>query len=162
MHLELESPDEPLSVRLLHLALICTCFSDYLLNVEDLCIDTTHALGISWEDSLQVRKRLWLDLIKSFRGVRWFHVPGHLGRYRMFFKLHQSDRRCEIVLPALHKLYIPQPGPWGMYFRDAVVSFIISRQLSGHPLGVEYEGLSDIDELPKKGTLYACAFTKIL
>jgi hypothetical protein len=158
MHLELWSPDKPLSVRLLHMALICTCFSDYLFNVEDLCIDTMRPSGISWGDSLQVRKRLWLDLIKSFRGVKWFHVSGHLSE-DIACSLHSRDGRCEIVLPALHKLYIPQPGPWGVYFRDAVVSFMISRQLSGHPIGVEYEGLSYIDELPQKGTLFARAFT---
>jgi hypothetical protein len=58
-----------------------------------------------------------------------------------------TDRACfattgEAALSALQKLYIPQPGPRHAPLREAVVSFMISRRLSGHPIEVEYERLS--------------------
>ena len=48
--------------------------------------------------------------------------------------------------PALHKLYIPQPGPRDAVLRETVVSFMVSHRLSGHPIEVEYERLSYINE----------------
>jgi hypothetical protein len=61
--------------------------------------------------------------------------------------LQLPDRRRKTVLPALHKLYIPQPGPRHAPLREAVVSFMTSRRLSGHPIAVEYERLCHISEL---------------
>ena len=45
----------------------------------------------------------------------------------------------ENVFPALHKLYIPQPGPFDAVLREALVLFMISHRRSGHPIEVEYE-----------------------
>ena len=56
------------------------------------------------------------------------------------------------MLPALHKLYIPQPGPRDVVLREAVMSFMISRRLSGHPIAVEYERSCDINEQNETGT----------
>jgi hypothetical protein len=59
------------------------------------------------------------------------------------------------VLPALHKLYIPQPEPRHAPLSEATVSFMTSRRLSGHPIAVEYERLCRISELRGTGTIYA-------
>ena len=58
------------------------------------------------------------------------------------------------MLPALHKLYIPQPGPHHAVLREAVVSFMTSSRLSGHPIEVEYERPCDINEQCDTGTVY--------
>ena len=57
-------------------------------------------------------------------------------------------------MPALHKLYIPQPGPRDAVLRETVVSFMISRRLSSHPIEVEYERPCDINEQHDTGTVY--------
>ena len=53
---------------------------------------------------------------------------------------------------ALHQLYIPQPGPRDAVLREAVVSYMISCRLSGHPIEVKYEQCS-INEQRKAGIL---------
>ena len=64
------------------------------------------------------------------------------------------DWRHNDVLPALHKLYLPQPGPRHAFVREAVVSVMISRRLSGHPIEVEYEQPCNINEQCETGTVY--------
>ena len=63
-------------------------------------------------------------------------------------------RLHEDVLPTRHKLFIPQPGPRDAVLREAVVSFMISRRLSGNPIEVEYEGPCNISEQREAGTAY--------
>ena len=58
------------------------------------------------------------------------------------------------MLPTLHKLYIPQPGSRDAVLREAVVSFMISRRRSGHPIKVEYEQPCDINEERGTGTVF--------
>ena len=57
------------------------------------------------------------------------------------------------MLPTLDKLYIPQPGPRDAVLRDALVSFMISCRLSGHPIEVEYEQHCGINEQREAGIL---------
>ena len=56
--------------------------------------------------------------------------------------------------PALHKLYILQPGPRDAVLREVVVSIMISRRLSGHPIEVEYERPCDINNQLETGAVY--------
>ena len=56
--------------------------------------------------------------------------------------------------PTLHKLYILQPGPRDVVLRETVVSFMMSRRLSGHPIQVEYERPCDIHEPGETGTVF--------
>ena len=138
---------ESLSGQLFSMARICIHFSDFLFNVEDLRISATRPPR--WNNSLYSGH--WLELISSFTGVKWFHVAGNLST-NVVRALRPPDRRREIVLPALHRLYIPQPGQRHAPLREAVVSFITSRRLSGHPIWVEYEPLCHISELRRTGT----------
>jgi hypothetical protein len=138
---------EALSDQLLSMARICNHFSSFLLNVEDLRI--TAMRQSRQEDSLYSGR--WLEPLNSFTGVKWFHVAGNLST-NIVGDLQLPDRRREAVLPALHKLYISQPGPRNAPLREATVSFMISRRLSGHPIGVEYERLCS-SELGT-GTIY--------
>ena len=64
------------------------------------------------------------------------------------------ERRYIDVIPALHKLYVRQPGSRDAVLREAVVSFMISRRLSGHPIEVEYERACDLNEQRDTGTVY--------
>ena len=57
------------------------------------------------------------------------------------------------MLPALHKLYVRHPGPHDAVLREEVVSFMISRRLSGHPMEVDYERPCDIEQ-HDTGTVY--------
>ena len=116
------------SQQLYFIARICVQFSAILCNVEELLISVQHSRP---EDKLDGR---WLESLNSFIGVKWFCVAGTLST-DIVCTLLPSDTRRETVLPALHKLYILEPAPltW------ALKSLITSRQLSGHPVAVEYE-----------------------
>jgi hypothetical protein len=141
---------EPISVQLSFLTRICIHFSAFLSNVEDLCISATRPSGLM--DSFYSGQ--WLELINSFTGVKWFHLDGNLST-NIVRALQLPERQCENVLPALHKFYIPQPGPRYAPLRKAVVSFMTSRRLSGHPIEVEYERPCHTIELRGTGTMYA-------
>jgi hypothetical protein len=121
----------PLSDHLPFMAQICAQFSTFLFNVEDLLINLTRHFGLDQFDGGQ-----WLKALNSFTGVKWFHVVGDLSTDSI---VHALNTRRKAVLPALHKLYIPQPTPRHAPLTEAVVSFMSSRQLSGHPIAVEYE-----------------------
>jgi hypothetical protein len=125
---------EPLWGQLLSMARICRNLSAFLFNVKDLHISTVRPSRR--EDRLH--NEMWLDPIKSFEGVNEFHVSGNLST-NIVRALQLADSRHETVLPVLHKLYIPQPGPGHKPLTEAVVSFMISRQHSGHPIAMEYE-----------------------
>jgi hypothetical protein len=151
--LKLELFCETLSEQLSSMARICTNFSAFLFNVEDLHISTTQPSR--WEDHI-LRSGLWLEAINLFTGVKWFHVAGNLST-DIVCALVLPDRphNTVTVLPALHKLYIPQPVTRHAPLPEAVVSFMTSRRLSGHPIGVEYERLCHINEVRGTGTMYA-------
>ena len=139
-----------LSEQLIFMARICTEFSAFLFNVEDLRISaqrpSIHKDGLYSEQ--------WLELISLFTGVKWLHVSGDLSESMdIVCSLQLPDRRPESVLPALHKLYILQPGPRYLPLREAVVSFMTSRRLSGHHMAVEYQRLWPVGELGGTGTV---------
>ncbi|KAH9000748.1 hypothetical protein EDB83DRAFT_2682608 [Lactarius deliciosus] len=129
--LKLQSLCEPLSEQLLFLTRLCTHF-----NVEDLRISATRISG-----DLE-----WRDLLNSFTGVKWFRLDANLST-PIVRSLQLSDRRYKTMLPALHKLYIPHPGPHHATLPEAVVLFMTSRGLSGRPIAVEFERLGHISGL---------------
>jgi hypothetical protein len=99
----------------------------------------------------------WLKLIRPFIGTKWVHVAGEHST-NIVLALQHSQMRRETVLPALCKLCIREPEPRYAPLRDAVVSFMHSRRLSGHIIGVEYERLW-INELRGTGTaFFQCPF----
>jgi hypothetical protein len=141
---------EQLALQLSFISRICISFSPYLFNVDDLRISTTRQSR--WEDGVDSSKR-WRELIDSFTGIKWFHVSGNLSE-SIVRALLVPDNRRNPVLPALHKLCIPQPEPRLTPLCDDVVSFMISRQLSGHPIAVEYERSRHTSELRETGIMY--------
>jgi hypothetical protein len=149
---------ERLSEQLFPMARICIGFSAVLLNVEDLRISATRRS--IWGDVMGYQ---WLMLIELFTGVKWLHIAENIST-NIVRTFQLPDRRLNLntvtpVLPALHKLYIPQPETRHAPLPEAVVSFITSRRLFGHHIGVEYERLGHwhINELRGSGRMYARA-----
>jgi hypothetical protein len=144
----------PLSAQLFFMAQICVHFSALFSNVEDLFISI--ARHPRQEDRFDSER--WLESLNSFAGVKWFRVVGNLSTH-IVRALQQSDTRGETVLPALHELHISQPGPPHATLRQAVVSLLTSRQVSGHPIVAEYERIyqtSDLTtDLRRTGAIYA-------
>ncbi|KAH8981059.1 hypothetical protein EDB92DRAFT_216609 [Lactarius akahatsu] len=130
--LKLQVICDPLRRQVSSIAQICSRFSAFLFRVEDLRIKSTRL------SSRQDGAERWLKLICSFRGMKWFHVAGDFST-NIVLALHQSGRRRETVLPAMHKLCIREPEPHCAPLRAAVLSFMVTRRLSGHFIGVEYE-----------------------
>ena len=147
--LKLQLICDSLSAQLLAMARICNFLSACLFNVKDLRIFATRPSNWAYYGYRQ-----WLKLISSFTCVNLFQVAGNLSTY-ILRDLQLPDRKREAVLPYLRVLYIPQPGPRRALLREAVVSLITSRRLSGSPITVEYEGLFRASELRGAGTIYS-------
>ena len=135
---------EPLYLRLPVIFQIVFFLSVFLLDVEDLRINVMQQSR--QKDGSHIGR--WLTLLNLFRGVKWLHILGNLSTDIV----HSLRLRYKAVLPVLQGLYIPQPGPRHTPLREALVSFMTSRRLSGHPIAVEYEQLSHMSELSRAGT----------
>ena len=152
---------ELLSVQLYAMYYILPHFSAFLRNVEDLCISAARSSSI--EDS-RCRGR-WLELLGLFTSVKWLHLGGNdstnIVRALQLEGVHWQPKTT--VLPALYKLYVPQPGPLHAPLSEAIVSFMTSRWRSGYPIGVEYERLCHISKLHGRGmsqcTVLHCLYT---
>ena len=121
-------------------------FSAFYLNVEDLCISATRPS--SQKHSLCSDR--WAELVDSFSGVKWLHLDGN-DSTNIVCALEDAYWQGKAVLPALHKLYLPQRGPRHAPLSEAVVAFMTSRWRSGYPIGVEYRRPYGVNEL--RGTL---------
>ena len=135
---------------------ICTCFSGFLLRVQDLRINTTR-LSSKQDDR---NREQWLGIIRRFESVKWFRAADEHS-IDVVRALQLSDERHETVLPSLHKLCIREPGPCCALMREVIVLFIHSRWLSSHFMAVEYER-SPNDGLRRAGTTYAHCQNPIL
>ena len=137
---------EPFSLQLSSMARIVIHFYTLLLDVQDLLISVTPQ---SRQEDIYYTGR-WLKLLNLFEGVKWLYLVGNLST-----DIVHILQLCNDVLPALRGIYIPQPGPCHVPLRQALVSFMTSRRLSGHPIAVEYEQLSRMSGLSGAGTKYA-------
>ncbi|KAH9042840.1 hypothetical protein EDB84DRAFT_897826 [Lactarius hengduanensis] len=89
------------------------------------------------------------DLLNSFTGVKWLHLDwDHIVR-----ALQPQSGQHKTVLPALYKLYILQSGLHRAPLREAIVTFMTSRRLSGYHIAVEYERLCRTNEQRRTGPL---------
>jgi hypothetical protein len=124
---------EPLALQLSTMSQLSITFSTLLIDVKDLRVNATRQSREG--DDLDSER--WLECITSFTGVKWFHIAGNI-LIDIVRALQQPDKRRKNVLPSLKTLYLPQPGPRQARLREMVVSFMVLRRLSGHPIEVEY------------------------
>ena len=122
------------------MAQLCISFPIVLFNVEELHISMLRRL----ERKDRLYRQQWLELLGSFTGVKRFHVNVD----------GKDSNSTYIVLPAPYKLSIQQPGPHHAPLREAVVTFMVSCRLSGHPIEVEYEQPCDINKQREIGAVY--------
>ena len=144
--LKLQVISESLRLRLSSVAQICSHFSAFLHGVEDLRINAMQPLSEQDDENHEG----WLELFHAFKGTKWVHVANDYST-NIMLALRHSEMQRETVLPALHKLYIREPGPRYAALKKAACSFMYLRRLSGHTIGVEYERPS-INELRVSGT----------
>ena len=145
-YIKLQSFFEPLHVRLYFLDQICNHWSAFLSGVEDLCIGATGQSLATWSG-----RGPWLRPLNPFKSVKRIHVAGS-NSTNIVRALHLAESQHENVLPSLHTLLAPEPRP---HLREAVVSFMVSRRLSGHPITVYYEPLYRTIEPGGTGTMSA-------
>ena len=150
--LKLQSFCKPFSDQLFIMARILYQFSVFLHSVEDLRI--TAQRPSRQGDALYCER--WLEpinqVINSFISVKWLYISGNLWN-DIVSSLGLWERRPESILPslpALHKLYILQPGPHFSRLRETGVSVMVSRRLSYSPI-VDYEDFYHISELRGAG-----------
>ncbi|KAI9451047.1 hypothetical protein BJY52DRAFT_131417 [Lactarius psammicola] len=143
---------ESLALRLSYMAQICNGLSASILGVEHLHISGNQP---PWDGDSDHEH--WADLIYSFRGVKWLRVAGDYS-----IDIVRALQPLDELLPALHRLYIAQPGPCRAPLREAVVSLMTERRLSGRPIVVEYEQLCHINEQRGTGPFSQQATIEIL
>ena len=157
--LKLQLLRQPLREQLTFITRICSHFSAFCFNVEDLHIGSTRPS--SKEDS----RGRWIEFMGSFRSVKWFHIKGDMTELvndLLVLDGHSDassdwskDGFRQSSLPSLRKLHLQQPGQRHAPLSKAVVLFMTSRRRSGHPIAVEYERISYNSELRGAGTTYA-------
>ena len=137
-----------LSEQLYAMSNILPNFSAFLLHVEDLHISATRP---STQKNGLCSAR-WPEILDSFIGVKWLHldVDDSTNVVRALQGMSWRSNTC--VLPALYKLYLPQPGSRHARVSEGMVSFMTSRWHSGYPIAVEYERRRCISELHGGGT----------
>ena len=138
----------------LFMAQICTYFSAFLCRVEDLHICAMRTSNRQGGTDFNRASGQWLELIRRFRGAKWFHVSGEHSLD--IIRTVQPDERHEIALPSLHKLHIREPVLRGVRLREAIAPFIYSCRVSRCFIAVEleYERLQ-IDGFGGAGIIYA-------
>jgi hypothetical protein len=88
----------------------------------------------------------WTALINAFRSTKRLHLAGDSEFSRgIALSLQHAAAQRETALPFLLKLRIEEPGPYYAPLREAVVSLMVSRRLSGSFTDVEYERLGIIE-----------------
>ena len=143
--LNLQSLSKPSLMQISSMTQISLDFSPFLRN-NDLHIRMTQPSDSSHSGE-------FLVFLNPFTGEKSCQL--RLNRNHWTNVVHSSQRRQhENVLRAMGKLYIPQPGPRDSFLREAVVSVMVLRRLSGHPIEVEYERPRDINEQCETGTAY--------
>jgi hypothetical protein len=135
---------EPITEQLLFMGRVFSHLSTFPFNVEDLHISATQPSSLDNSGLL--------FLINSFTGVKRLHIAGNLSTD--IVRALELDSCRETLLPTLQMLYIPQPAPRHAPLSEVIVSLMISRRLSGCPIGVEYENISH-RELRGTGTMFA-------
>ena len=93
-----------------------------------------------------------IRVLNKYTGKKLFHLDMDHS-ISVMHTLQPLERRHNDMSPALHKLYVRQPGPRDAVLREAVVSFMTSRRLSGHPIEVEYQRQCDTNEQCEAGIL---------
>jgi hypothetical protein len=144
--LELQVSGDSLPQQLSCMAQILKTSPAFLLGVGHLCIRELHPS--SAPDYID--RTRWWELFRTFRGIKWVQIVA--GQHSRNIVLALRLRKCEAAFPALHKLCIGGPLRDCSPFRKAVESFIHSRRLSGHNIGVEYE--QEINELRRSGVTF--------
>ena len=133
-YLVLQVTCKSISQQLAHMTRICNGLYSSLSGIEHLRVCATRPWGYHKD---------WRNILSIFRGIKWAYVAcGHPANITV-------AKTIALLLPALHKLCIPEPLPLR---QRAVESFIHSRLLSGHIIAVEYERLS-INELHGAGKM---------
>ena len=149
--LKLQVLCKPFPTQIFSTAQLCLDFSPFLFNDDgDLHISTTRP-PVRADNS---HNREWLELLNKFTGKQVLYLDMNHSISVMHI-LQPLESQHEDVLPALHKLYVRQPGPRDAVLREAVVSFMISRRLSGHSIEVEYERQCDINKQWEAGILHS-------
>ena len=127
--LRLQVSCRQLDWQLSYMTQVCDQFSPFLFCVQNLGIDSTQS---SRQDS--VGGNQWLELVRSFSGVRDFAFAGE--PMSEFFRAlnHTNDTN---LLPALRNLRVQKIMSIDRPFWEAAHSSINSRQVVGQPIDLQ-------------------------
>ena len=122
--------------QLSSLVQVCDNFSPFLSRVQYLGINTTK----SPSRQNDVDSEQWPELLRPFGGAKDLSVAGELAA-DILGALRPADEggtTDTTLLPSLHNLRVRTPKLIDGPFRDAALSFITSRQLSGRPVDLQF------------------------
>jgi hypothetical protein len=132
------SSRQQLDWKLFSMARICNQFSQTLLSVRDLRIETTQTSN--GRDGMSGER--WTQIIRFFTGARGFHVAGELAADILQALRPTVPTVRELTsgaLPALTNLFVV--GPRSGALQDAIRSITGPRKRSGNPIMGKYINL---------------------
>jgi hypothetical protein len=134
--LRVQTPCTPSDWQLSSAAQVCDSFFPFLFRVNNLGINM--AKPSSGNDDVDGGQ--WLELVRSFSGARDFSVTGELA-IDLLCALCPGDGGATTdttVFPNLQDLHVRMPESVNGQFRDAALSFITHRRLSGSPVELRF------------------------
>jgi hypothetical protein len=135
--------------QLFSMARICNQFSQSLLSVRDLRMETTQTSD--GRDSMNGER--WTEIIRLFSGARRFHVAGELAADIVQALRPTVPTIRELTcgaLPALTNLFVV--GPRSGALQDAIRSITGPRKRSGNPIVGKYINLDTRNDKTLRGS----------
>jgi hypothetical protein len=126
--------------RIASIAYMCRQLSPFLRTVERL--DIKAFLLFSTRRPHQIDPTHWLDLFRSFQGVKTLEVTDTPAPNIASALEHATKGITQDVFPALCDLRLNR---WQESLSASIVKFTGARQLSGRPISVHYRGESSPD-----------------
>ena len=144
--LELQISCESPVLQLAYMTRVCDGLYSLIFGIEELRVCATRKKG---RHDYNNNRQVWQKLLSFFSGTKWAYVACCLSIDTIIALRRSGQHYPTRLLPALHKLCIQEPE----LCREAVVSFIHSRVLSGHIIALEYER-SWVNEPHGTGTMF--------
>ena len=123
--------------RLSSMAQICSSSLSLISSLERLYVYEKEELQSCWQDDIENVQ--WLELFRPFTTVKALYLSREFAPRIAPALQELVGRRATEVLPALRSLFLEQLRPSTLAaVQEAIETFVVARQLSGHPISISY------------------------
>ncbi len=139
---QLQIPCDELDRQVSLLIHVCRYISEPLSGVERFDIEA-FPRSSNWSDGEEMDTTVWLELFRSFRGVKSFEVSGGLVTNVASALERATGEMARNVLPSLRDLHLLDSS--SLSVSTSIERFISARQLCNRPVAVHYEREESLD-----------------